>query len=134
VTSKPPHFLYNRLTGGGGVSFIHRPAKKIPGNYLFQRLSQQPSNSVAGRNRSIEESTDITIFLILIIAEFSSETSVSSLNSTTFLSSECDNQRIRLLTAEELPLYCYSGNGGSYHETAFILRVRLMGRDSVWFL
>jgi hypothetical protein len=62
-TSRFPHFLENRLTGGGEVvSFTRRPPftpRKASGTHFCYRLSWPQGHSAAGRIRSIEKSNDL---------------------------------------------------------------------------
>jgi hypothetical protein len=56
-TSRPPHFLENRLTDGGEVvSLTRRPPfnpRKFRGTHFCLRLSRPQGHSAAGRIRSI---------------------------------------------------------------------------------
>jgi hypothetical protein len=62
--SRFPHFLDNRLTGGGeAVSLTRRRAalypRMIPGTRFCQGLSQPQGRSAAGRIRSIVKFNDL---------------------------------------------------------------------------
>jgi hypothetical protein len=65
VTSRLPHFLYNRLTDNGEVVSLMRrapfPPRKISGTHFCYRLtvSGPQSHSAAGRIRSVEKSSDL---------------------------------------------------------------------------
>jgi hypothetical protein len=58
-----PHFLDNRLTGGGEpVSLTRQPPfspRKIPGNNFCQRPNPPQGHSAAGKIRSIKKSDDL---------------------------------------------------------------------------
>jgi hypothetical protein len=61
-TSRLPHFLDNRLTGGGKVISLKRQQpftpNKIPGTHFCWRLCRPQGYSAAGRIRSIQTSND----------------------------------------------------------------------------